>query len=125
MNIQIQVSTMKFCENCFNMLYINVSNDNLKYYCKNCAFSIEESFATKAECILDTNHNIDEATNYKQYMTRFIKYDPTLPRVSNIDCPNAECTRDKKEENKVIYVKHDHINMKYMYYCCHCEHFWR
>jgi hypothetical protein len=25
----------------------------------------------------------------------------------------------------VIYIKYDFINMKYLYHCCHCEHFWK
>ena len=27
---------MKFCECCENMLYVNVEDDKLVYYCKNC-----------------------------------------------------------------------------------------
>jgi len=111
---------MKFCDTCHNMLYISVEEDNLKHYCKNCNFSTTDNYATRAECIVETNHDVCESGNYKQYMSKYIKYDPTLPRVNNIDCPSCST-----KPNKVIYIKYDHVNMKYLYYCCHCEHFWR
>lgn len=110
---------MKFCTNCENMLYLSVDGDKLKQYCKNCNFSIEENYATRAECIVNTNHEADQGS-YTQYMTKNIKYDPTLPRVNNIKCPH--CT---PAQNEVIYLKYDHVNMKYLYFCCHCEEFWK
>lgn len=110
---------MKFCEICHNMLYISVEKDNdLKHYCKNCNFNIIENYSTKTECVLETT-NENNNTVYQKFMSKYIKFDPTLPRVNNIDCPS--CT---VKPNKVIYVKYDHKNMKFLYYCCNCEHFW-
>lgn len=111
---------MKFCENCNNMLYISVEESNLKKYCKNCNFSEINNFSTSAECIMSTKFDARETDNHKQYMSKFIKYDPTLPRVDTIDCPSCET-----KPNKVIYIKYDHKNVKFLYCCCHCENFWR
>lgn len=111
---------MKFCDNCNNMLYFSVEGDNLKYYCKNCNFSVIDNFAAKAECVLESHHTATKQGNYRQFMNKNIKYDPTLPRVNNIDCPS--CTT---KPNEVIYMKYDPVEMKYLYFCCHCENFWR
>jgi hypothetical protein len=28
-------------------------------------------------------------------------------------------------DNQVIYIKYDYRNLNYLYFCCHCDHFWR
>ncbi len=118
---------MKFCDNCQNMLYISVENDEMQgnklmRKCKNCNFSIEEGI--NAECIVSSGRG-DSDVNYKKYMSKYIKFDPTLPRVNNITCANTSCTKASTEDNEIIYIKYDHINMKYLYTCCHCDHFWK
>jgi len=123
---------MKFCDNCQNMLYISVENDaakseqqayKLTRKCKNCNFTIEEGIT--AECIVSSARG-DTNVNYKKYMSKYIKFDPTLPRVNNIKCANADkCTKAATQDDEIIYIKYDHINMKYLYMCCHCDHFWK
>jgi hypothetical protein len=71
--------------------------------------------------VSDKKYSNDSA-NLNSYLTPNIKYDLTLPRVSNIVCPNDSC---KPNANEVIYIKYDHANMKYLYFCCHCDHFWK
>ena len=115
---------MKFCQNCQNMLYISVSGDILFRKCKNCNFAIEENYAAGAECIV-TNSVETDNDNYKKYMSKYIKYDPTLPRVNNIACPNASCSKKAADDNEVIYIKYDNKNLKFLYFCCHCENFWK
>ena len=129
---------MKFCEKCENMLYITVSNDDsMLLYCKNCNYSfIKESNETThvvshqfndvtdkedpdSNIISSVNYNVD-VSSYKQYLNPLIKYDPTLPRMDNIDCPNCQPAHPE-----VIYIKYDHKNMKYLYFCCNCDHFWK
>jgi DNA-directed RNA polymerase subunit M/transcription elongation factor TFIIS len=116
---------MKFCVNCKNMLYITVEGDKtLKYVCKNCNYAEMDENPTEAICVLESNFEDDE-NDYKQYMTPYIKYDPTLPRVSNIQCTNAKCNKPANVENEVIYIKYNHMKMKYLYHCCHCNSFWK
>jgi DNA-directed RNA polymerase subunit M/transcription elongation factor TFIIS len=115
---------MEFCKNCENMLYLRVeNNDTLTRYCKNCNYSESKSYATDSEVIID-NDLKDEMVIYSQYMTKNIVYDPTLPRVNNIVCTNSSCCKGKDKDNKVIYIKYDSKNMKYLYFCTYCEHFW-
>jgi len=126
---------MKFCDVCDNMLYVSTDgDDNLKMYCRNCNFSrvilkdggllMSEKLAAHASkedvdenCIHKVNYAGD-TRGYMQYITPNIKYDKTLPRVNNIPCPN------KCEKKEVTYIKYDHVNMRYLYYCCACEKFW-
>lgn len=119
-------TTMKFCNVCENMMYIQVEDDEhnsveLKYYCKNCNNSTKQKASGMSVPVHEKNFT-DDSGSYKYYMTPYIKYDATLPRVSNIKCTNNSC--DAKE-NEVIYIKYDHDNMKYLYFCCHCDHFWK
>lgn len=114
---------MKFCEICDNMLYIQAETDttHLKLYCKNCNYSRLESPKEMGDTCVAIKNFASDANSYKNYMTPSIKHDPTLPRVNNIKCPE-NC---KAEKNEVIYIKHDHDNMKYLYFCTNCNHFWK
>ena len=120
---------MEFCEKCNNMLYIDIDSsdkgDNkLKNYCKNCNFS-KELPNDKSMIIIENVYEKTENINYKLFINPFIKYDPTLPRVNNINCINKSCTKKKKDIYEVIYIKYDNENMKYLYYCVYCEKFWK
>lgn len=115
---------MRFCSYCDNMMYIKLDdNRKLVYYCKNCSFSQEEA-SNGSVCILDSNH-IDEDTSIQRFVNKNLKHDKTLPRVNNIDCANANCTRGASEPKEVIFVKYDFENMKYLYHCPYCEYFWK
>lgn len=116
---------MDFCSLCENMLYIKIDIDDenkLKNYCKNCNFE-KELPKNKSIAILENNYEKEEI-NYELFINPYIKYDPTLPRVNNIKCSNTNCTKKKDKDDEVIYIKYDNENMKYLYYCIHCEHFW-
>jgi DNA-directed RNA polymerase subunit M/transcription elongation factor TFIIS len=116
---------MHFCSICDNVYFIKVNEGkDMIYYCKSCGNEEVKHKENGSICIIDDN-KVDDATKYSQYMNKYIKYDPTLPRVANIKCTNPACTKGEDQPNEVIYLKYDHTNMKYMYYCCHCEYFWR
>lgn len=116
---------MKFCQFCNNMLYVSTTPEKkLEYYCNMCGKNETVDTTEQSVCIIDDN-KIDDTILYNQYITTNIKYDPSLPRVNNIECPNKNCTKKSNQEPETIYLKYDFINMKYLYYCCYCEHFWR
>ena len=126
---------MKFCDVCDNMLYIKLENDApaqpsaenhlaLVYFCKNCGNSIKGNDTDTKSCIMDTNY-VDNQTSYKQFATPFITHDPTLPRVNNIACPNATCSKPADKEADVIFVKYDFANLKFLYHCTYCSTFWK
>ena len=116
---------MKFCSNCNNMFYVKVNEDkDLVYYCKFCDNSIVESKTNGSILVIDDN-TVDDNIRYQQYVNKNIIHDPTLPRVNNIQCPNEKCSKKPEDENEVIYMKYDFANMKYLYFCCKCNHFWK
>jgi DNA-directed RNA polymerase II subunit RPB9 len=110
---------MKFCKVCDNMLYINVDTDSqeLSYTCKNCGFEEKEGEMKESILISEKKFNQDNAL-LTNFLNPNIKYDNTLPRVNNIVCPR--CT-----QTETIFIKYDHANMKYLYFCCKCDNFWR
>ena len=113
---------MRFCEYCHNFLYIDLDEKkNLLYYCKNCNNQIIEKRENGSICVIDDN-KVDDVTKYSQYINKYLKHDPSLPRVNNIKCTNPECTKPGDKENEIIYVKYDFTNMKYIYSCVYCDH---
>lgn len=125
---------MKFCDVCNNMLYLSLHQQDetrLMYHCKNCAFEVDaRDTNNKAEgqgqhtAVLGKNY-IDDETKYRQFVNPDIKFDPTLPRLNTIECINPACSKPQGLDNEVIYIKYDQTHMKFMYYCCFCETFWR
>lgn len=116
---------MKFCPGCKSFLYIDLDAEkNLLYYCKNCSYQDVIKKGEGSICVIDDNQ-INDVTRYSQFVNPYLEHDPTLPRVNNIKCTNEKCTKKVDEDNEVIYVKYDFINMRYLYFCTHCKHYWR
>lgn len=116
---------MRFCDKCSNMLYVKVDDDtNLVYYCKFCNHS-ETAPKTDGSVLVIDDNKVDDNIKYRQYVNKNIVHDPTLPRVNNIECTSDKCNKPANADNEVIYIKYDMANMKYLYSCVHCGHFWR
>jgi DNA-directed RNA polymerase subunit M/transcription elongation factor TFIIS len=100
------------------MMFVKNNNeDKLEYVCKNCNnHFIDESSETV--CIQETILTNDSNTIT---FDKNIKYDPTLPKVNFIKCPNENC---KTDENNVIYLKTNFSELNFTYFCCDCETFW-
>lgn len=77
-----------------------------------------------ATVVLGKNY-IDDETQYEQYLKPAIKFDPTLPRLNTIECANPLCSKPAGKDNEIIYIKYDHTNLRFMYFCCYCESFWK
>ncbi len=122
---------MKFCTQCDNMYYIGINEKNtneLTYYCRNCK-NTDNSIAMEGACIIDT-HSKNTHMKYSYHINEYTKIDPTLPRVFNIKCPNADCNSNKKDSGEytfpeVIYMRYDNTNMKYVYMCTICNNIWK
>jgi len=117
---------MKFCEVCDNMMYLGLHDQDdhrLLYRCKNCAHEVQAQ-GQEMTAVLSRSY-VDDDTMYSQYVNPNVKFDPTLPRVNTIKCVNAACTKPPDMDNEVIYIKYDRPNMRYMYFCSHCETFWK
>jgi len=128
----IYIAKMHFCEKCDNMYYLKIAEEDsntLIYYCRNCGN--EDTTLTKENiCVLDTTVRETEK-RYTQTINEYTKYDPTLPRITTIRCPNDVCPSNKEvgdgeePEREVIYIRYDDINMKYIYMCAKCNTIWK
>lgn len=119
-------SSIKFCDLCDNIMFLLHNNQGkLEYRCRNCNF-YEHVDENHSHIVSETKIGEDQDASYKQYITPNIRHDVTLPRVNNIMCPNKKCPHYLQEgKQEVIYIKYDQINMKYLYFCCNCDGFWR
>lgn len=117
---------MKFCSVCDNMYYMRVDDEKeeqLVYYCRNCGH--QDDTTTDNICVLHTDFKKKEQ-KFHNFLNEYTKLDPTLPRLTNMNCPNPECpsnTEDK--ESEVIYIRYDDTHMKFVYLCSYCEQVWK
>ena len=124
---------MKFCSECQNMYYIAISEkkeNNLVYYCRNCGHR-DETIANEGICILDTKANQGEQ-KFNHIINKYTKFDPTLPRIYNIHCPNEACKTNEhspspshKTPAEIIYIRYDDSQLKYLYLCSTCDMIWK
>lgn len=113
-----------FCKLCGNIMYVkdDAEKKTIIYYCKNCHFTQTPAEGKKSFCIHTSVQ--DEAMKHAMFLNPNIKHDPTLPRVV-IPCTNSACTKPSGVDDEVIYMKYDPTNMKYIYFCTFCDHFWQ
>jgi DNA-directed RNA polymerase subunit M/transcription elongation factor TFIIS len=119
---------MHFCTNCSNMYYIRIDADNpnkLVYYCRNCGN--EDSTLTVNNVSVSKMQLTRGEQKFSHIINKYTKLDPTLPRISKIKCPNAECETNHSEavEREIIYIRYDDVNMKYVYLCTTCDYVWK
>ena len=120
---------MHFCSNCDNMYYIKISNDDnnkLIYYCRNCG--TEDLNLGKENIYISKVDLSSSDNNYLNFINEYTKFDPTLPRVSNIPCPNESCpcnTDPKNHAKEVILIRYNESELNYIYLCAHCDKAWK
>jgi len=133
MEIANKNSIIDFCDVCNNMLYMQIDifeegkKQELNYICKNCNNKQKKNSDT-GNCVFKKNYNTGRQKNYREILNKYTTLDPTLPRVTNIKCPNENCLSNKKKDpaqREVVYLKYDSKNMKFLYVCCVCETAWK
>ena len=120
---------MHFCSECHNMYYLKVTNEDansLIYYCRNCGHE-DKLLAHDNMCVSKTFIKKNDQS-FNHIINKYTKYDPTLPRINNILCPNPNCpTNTEGKEREIIYIRYDDVNMKYVYLCTDdsCNTVWK
>lgn len=123
---------MHFCKICDNMYYIRIHKDDansLVYYCRKCGDE-EDISNTENVCVSKTQIKKGEQ-KFNHMINEYTKYDPTLPRLTNLACPNVECESNHPETWKsthhpeIIYIRYDNDNLKMVYLCTVCDHIWK
>lgn len=122
---------MEFCNFCDNMFYINtkiVKNDEndevelVHYLCKFCGN--EEPFKQDVpKLISKTSFKTDD--DIDKWVKKDILHDVTLPHVTNIKCSNKSCSKKSEEDNDIILLRYNHTDVKFIYYCVHCQKYWK
>lgn len=131
---------MKFCTVCDNMYYISIDekdSNKLSYYCRNCGH-VDDQITEEGVCILNTQLKKGDQ-KFNHIINQYTKLDPTLPRIYNVPCPNAQCSINlaktgstaagaaagATDSAEVIYMRYDDVNMKYLYICTTCDTVWK
>ena len=127
---------MHFCPKCGNMYYLRLTKDAdeqenaLIYYCRKCG-NEDDSLVSNLNNLYVSKTNIKKTTNYKNINNKYTKLHPTLPRITNIDCPNQDCdsnrkddSKEDKEDKEILYIRYDDTNMKFIYLCSICDTIW-
>ena len=118
---------MHFCSNCSNMYYIRINSDDtnkLVYYCRKCG-NEDKLLAIENVCVSKTQIKKNEQS-FNHMINKYTKFDPTLPRINTILCPNPDCFTNKNgAEREIIYIRYDDTNMKYIYLCSLCDTVWK
>lgn len=118
---------MEFCEDCENILTLKFKNtesdkEKLQLYCNNCGFN-KNAMLEKNSYILKNDYNLQKIF-IEEKNIKYITQDPTIPHISNINCPNKQCTRVDDQINNVAYIKINEQDMKYLYVCSYCKYQW-
>ena len=124
---------MHFCKSCNNMYYMKETEIDDKpvliYECKKCGDTNTDLLSNLENLIVSTTNIKKSEQKYHHIVNKYTKLDPTLPRIYNIECPNAGCSSNAKDEtktkNEIIYMRYDDKNMKYIYVCTNCDTIWR
>lgn len=114
---------MHFCSKCDNMYYVRISEtdaNKLIYYCRKCGHT-DDIITEDNICVSKTILKREEQ-KFSHIINEYTKLDATLPRVTNIKCPNPNC--EEADNKEVIYIRYDDINMKYVYICNSCDTVW-
>jgi hypothetical protein len=146
---------MLYCSVCQNMYYLKVNTttapeegavpqDELVNYCRNCGHE-ETHRSFENVCVLNTQISRNEA-QFSHLVNEFTKYDPTLPRLNFLQCPNEACISNKPSlapqqqqqaatsaiatataavNSEVVFIRYDDVNLKYVYVCVHCDTLWK
>ena len=105
-----------------NIIDTRYEQNSLLNYCKNCNYQTE--FNHVNTLVFNKKYG-DTYQVENKIQNDYLIHDPTLPRISNIDCINSSCISNSGEvEKEIIFIKFDEDNMKYLYLCKHCKASW-
>ena len=109
---------LSFCVHCKNLLYLKInSSENVQYYCRFCGHV--EEITGKGVIVAYKKTHVNK-NDWRRHINEYTKYDPTLPRTSEIKCPSEKCSGC----DEVIKIRYDEQAMKFAYLCASCDCAW-
>ena len=115
---------MKFCPKCDNMFYLQINREQddesneLAYVCRFCKYNTPADSSEMIQ-VLNTQVNNREM-NFHHIINKYTKYDPTLPVMEKAVCPREDC-----KGTRILYMRYDEDNLKYLYICSTCDYYWK
>ena len=115
--------SIQFCTQCENKLYHNIQGTELVMYCRVCGLTTP---TMGQNCVLETSFTNNNTSNTDSIVNQWTKHDPTLPHIS-VKCPNDKCNTNTKKNGitDAVYVRYDHVQLKYLYICTECDFQWK
>lgn len=98
--------------------------------CRSCPY---EDPITKENPVV-YEHDLQQDTSVQYSINSYLRYDPTLPRFTNMICPNDACTTrgsgpnaagNRASESNVVGIKLDPVNVLWLYQCAVCGVTWK
>ena len=112
---------MQFCKVCENMYYLKITDtDEVMYECKKCGDSIH----VDGGIVVSQTHfkKSEQNININQYT----KFDPTLPRITFLNCPKVDCeNHGDAPDREIIFIRYDSVKLNYIYLCPKCNTVWK
>lgn len=119
---------MKFCEHCNNKLclFAQPTSTELLLRCRTCGttMEVEDDGGDSTGCVYSTHQTKDESFLHHFVVNPYTKFDRTLPTIA-ASCQNEKCdSHSAGHEKRIVYIKYDRKNLKYLYLCCTCDTYW-
>lgn len=118
---------MDFCQDCENLLVLKFKGEEnqeqkLQFCCNSCGFN-KNATIDKSSYILKNDYNLQKVF-IEEKNIKYITLDPTIPHISNIQCPNKKCKKEDENNNDIAFIKINEEDMKYLYVCSYCHFKW-
>jgi len=118
---------LPWCPACHNMLY-NIEEETVGdtttavLLCRKCPY--KQALSSNAPIVYE--HILQEDKTARLVLNPYLKFDPTLNHLSNIQCPNEDCpSKSNSVESDVVAVKINEKKLIWMYQCVHCDTTWK
>jgi hypothetical protein len=111
------------------MLYLQLSEehpDQLFLFCHHC--HLQTPTSSTESMVVSRVHLRPSKQSFGHLINDLTKYDPTLPRVSTLECPSPHCPTHHATaapSREVVFIRYDSVRMKYVNLCCRCDHVWK
>ena len=117
--------SVRFCSICQNLMFVKMTDlGALVASCNYCLSKEELSTGKSGAVVISETTYRSDAAKYSHLVNPLLHEDPTLPRVVDVPCPNPYCSKPGDEANNALFVKYDADNLKFLYSCTFCKHFW-
>lgn len=108
---------MEFCPVCEMLLQLQVTaEEELVLQCAHCTYQRPQLESTLV--------SVEESDPMAQQLGRFVnpttKYDPTLPRIRDLPCPNPQCEAHRHPSDMLV-LRVDEKRLRFLYVCCVCD----